>query len=189
MLDLRFVRENIDILKEKLALRGDDLDLNPFIQVEQERRELIQKTEALRSQRNQVSDEISSIKQEGGAAEDLVAQMRQVSQQIKELEMPYAGLPTVKRIPSTGDLLFIWISEKSVDKQNPKIHRRCALTAAISRDEGETFINLRHIRRDPQDDFGYQCVAFVGQNLALVGYHARDGIHVARVGIGWFYGE
>jgi seryl-tRNA synthetase len=86
MLDLRFVRENIDLLKEKLALRGEDLDLNPFIQMDQERRDLIQKADALRSQRNQVSDEISKIKQEGGAAEDLVAQMRQVGQEIKELE-------------------------------------------------------------------------------------------------------
>ena len=86
MLDLRFVRENIDLLKEKLALRGEDLDLNPFIQMDQERRDLIQKADALRNQRNQVSDEISKIKQEGGAAEDLVAQMRQVGQKIKELE-------------------------------------------------------------------------------------------------------
>jgi len=86
MLDLRFVRENIATLKEKLALRGDALDLDPFIKVEQERRELIQKVEVLRSKRNQVSDEISRIKQEGGTAEDLVAQMREVSQAIKELE-------------------------------------------------------------------------------------------------------
>jgi seryl-tRNA synthetase len=86
MLDLRFVRENIDLLKEKLALRGDDLDLNPFIKFDEERRALIQEVETLRSQRNQVSDEISKLKQEGGAAEDLVDQMRQVSQQIKALE-------------------------------------------------------------------------------------------------------
>jgi seryl-tRNA synthetase len=86
MLDLRFVRENIAILKEKLDLRGEDLDLSPLIQVEQERRDLIQKADALRNQRNQVSDEISKIKQKGGAAEDLVAQMRQVGQEIKALE-------------------------------------------------------------------------------------------------------
>ena len=110
-------------------------------------------------------------------------------EEIKELDMPYAGLPTVKRIPSTGDLLFIWISERSVDRQNPKIHRRCALTAAISKDEGRSFVNLRHIRRDPEDDFGYQCVQFIGDDLVLVGYHARDGIHVARIGIEWFYEE
>ena len=86
MLDLRFVRENIDLLKEKLALRGEDLDLSPFIQMDQERRALIQKADDLRSQRNQVSDEISKIKQDGGAAEDLVTQMRQVGQKIKVLE-------------------------------------------------------------------------------------------------------
>jgi sialidase-1 len=103
--------------------------------------------------------------------------------------MPYAGLPTVRRIPATGDLLFIWISEKSVDKQNPKIHRRCALTAAVSRDEGQTFEHFRHIARDPEDDFGYQCVEFLDKDLVLVGYHARDGLHVARIGVDWFYGE
>ena len=106
---------------------------------------------------------------------------------IKELKMPYAGLPTVRRIPSTGDLLFIWINERSIDKQNPNVHRRCALGTAISRDEGKTFEHLRHIARDPEDDFGYQCIEFIGNDLALVGYHARDGLHVARIGIGWFY--
>ena len=108
-------------------------------------------------------------------------------EEIKELNMPYAGLPTVTRIPSTGDLLFIWISEKSVDKVNPKIQRRCALTSAISRDEGQTFEHIRTIVRDPEDDFGYQCVDFQGNDLALVGYHARDGLHIARIPIAWFY--
>jgi seryl-tRNA synthetase len=86
VLDLRFVRENIDLLKEKLALRGDSLDLGPFIQLEQERRELIQEVEALRSKRNQVSDEISRIKQKKGDAGNLITEMRGVSDRIKELE-------------------------------------------------------------------------------------------------------
>ncbi len=87
MLDLRFVRENIDFLKEKRALRGDDLDLSPFITLEQERRELIQETEALRSKRNQVSDEISRIKQDKkGDAGDLITEMRDVSRGIQRLE-------------------------------------------------------------------------------------------------------
>jgi len=86
VLDLRFVRENIELLKEKLALRGDDLDLSPFIQLEQERRELIQEVETRRSKRNQVSDEISRIKQEKGDAGDLIAKMRRVSERIKVLE-------------------------------------------------------------------------------------------------------
>ena len=108
---------------------------------------------------------------------------------IEELPMPYAGLPTVRRIPSTGDLLFIWISERSVDKDDPKIHRRCALSTAISKDEGQTFERFRHIARDPEDDFGYQCIEFLDDDLALVAYHARDGLHVARIAIDWFYGN
>ena len=86
-------------------------------------------------------------------------------------------------------LLFIWISEKSVDAQNPKISRRCALSSAISKDEGQTFLNQRNIVRDPEDDFGYQCIHFFDDNTVLLGYHARDGLHVARIGVDWFYGK
>jgi sialidase-1 len=110
-------------------------------------------------------------------------------EEIKELEMPYAGMPTVRRIPSTGDLLFIWISEKSIDKNNPKILRRCTLTSAISRDEGKNFIHLRNIARDTEDDFGYQCIEFLDNEIAVIGYHCRDGLRVARIGIDWFYGK
>jgi seryl-tRNA synthetase len=84
VLDLRFVRENIDLLKEKLALRGEDLDLNPFIKLDKERLALIQEVEALRNQRNQVSDEISRIKQQGGEVSlRVLGDMRGVSQSIK----------------------------------------------------------------------------------------------------------
>jgi sialidase-1 len=110
-------------------------------------------------------------------------------EEMKELSMPYAGLPTVRRIPQTGDLLFIWISERSQDKQNPKVHRRCALATSISKDEGKTFGPLRYIARDPDNDYGYQCIEFLGNDLALVGYHSRDGLHVARIKMDWFYGK
>ncbi|MBI3920345.1 MAG: exo-alpha-sialidase [Armatimonadetes bacterium] len=110
-------------------------------------------------------------------------------EEMKELEMPYAGLPTVRRLPSTGDLLFIWISGKSQDKNDPKINWRCTLSSAISKDEGKTFEHFRKVRHDPEDDFGYQCVEFLGDNLVLMGYHARDGLHVARIGTDWFYGK
>lgn len=108
---------------------------------------------------------------------------------IKELAMPYAGLPTVRRIPTTGDLLFIWITEKSVDKKNPKVHRRCTLSSAISEDDGKTFIHQRKIAGDPEDDFGYQCIEFLEGGIAVMAYHCRDGLRVARIPIDWFYGK
>ena len=105
----------------------------------------------------------------------------------KDIPMPYAGFPTVKRIPSTGDLLFIWNSERSFDRDDPKITRRCTLTAAISEDEGETLIHARNIASNSEEDYGYQCVEFLPGNVALVAYHDRQGIRVARIGVDWFY--
>jgi len=107
----------------------------------------------------------------------------------KDIKMPYAGLPTVRRLPSTGDLLFIWISERSQDKVKPQIHRRCTLTAAVSKDEGATFCSQRNIASDPEDDFGYQAVEFLADGTVLVGYHCRDGLRLARIGADWFYGK
>ncbi|UUO04756.1 glycoside hydrolase [Blastopirellula sp. J2-11] len=108
---------------------------------------------------------------------------------IPALKMPYAGLPTVRRIPSTGDLLFVWISERSALKSNPKLVVRSALTTAISQDEGETFIHQRNIVQDSENDFGYQCVEFLEDGTALIAYHANDGVHLARIDVDWFYGK
>jgi len=109
---------------------------------------------------------------------------------LKQLKMPYAGLPTVRRIPSTGDLVFLWISQRcEAEVGGQKVGLRCALTSAVSKDEGETFIHQRDIAHDPGDDYGYQCIEFVGDDLALVAYHTADGIELARIGIDWFYGR
>jgi len=107
----------------------------------------------------------------------------------KDISMPAAGLPTVRRIPTTGDLLFIWISERSQDKERPQIQRRCALTAAVSSDEGLTFAHTRHIARDPEDDFGYQAVEFLEDGLVLIAYHCREGLRLARFSVDWLYGH
>ena len=106
---------------------------------------------------------------------------------IKDLVMETASNPSVRRIPSTGDLLFVWGSEAS--SEGVTTPRRCALTTAISKDEGKTFVHQRNIARDPEDDYGYQCIEFVGEDLAIIGYHCRDGLRVARIGIDWFYGK
>jgi sialidase-1 len=108
-------------------------------------------------------------------------------QLMQELKMPNAAMPSVRRIPKTHDLLFVWVSEASTVKDNPYCPRRCALSTAISPDEGKTFLHQRNMARDPDDDYGYQCIEFLGNDLAVIGYHCRDGLRVARIGIDWFY--
>jgi len=87
-------------------------------------------------------------------------------------------------------LLFIWIGERSdLEEDGKKLARRCALTTAISKDEGITFLHQRNIARDPTNDYGYQCIEFIDDNLALVAYHTNDGLHLARINVEWFYGK
>lgn len=90
---------------------------------------------------------------------------------------------SIDRIPSTGDLLVIrCIGEGG----GPEGHYRTPFVAAISQDEGQTWTAERVITGDPHDDYGYQSVTFI-DNVAIISYHARDGLHVARIGIDWFY--
>jgi seryl-tRNA synthetase len=86
MLDLKFVRNNIDLLKEKLLQRGSDLSLDEFIAVDGERRKIIQDVEDLRNRRNLVSKEVGRLKKEGQKAEHLMEEMRVVNDRIKEME-------------------------------------------------------------------------------------------------------
>ncbi|MDP3028688.1 MAG: serine--tRNA ligase [Deltaproteobacteria bacterium] len=86
MLDLKFVRNNIDLLKEKLLQRGSDLSLDEFMAVDGERRKIIQDVEDLRNRRNLVSKEVGRLKKEGQKAEHLMEEMKVVNDRIKEME-------------------------------------------------------------------------------------------------------
>ena len=86
MLDSRFVRDNIDLLKEALVKRGYDADLSDFINLEKERLELLRESEELRNKRNVVSEEIAKMKRQKLDAQPLIAEMKIVSDRIKSLE-------------------------------------------------------------------------------------------------------
>ncbi len=86
MLDLKFVRENPDIIAAGLKKRGTAVDLSEFTSLEKKRRELLMTVEELKNRRNRVSEIIAQRKRAGEAGETLIEEMRLVSQQIKELD-------------------------------------------------------------------------------------------------------
>ena len=86
MLDIKFIRENIDLIRAKLKERGDAIDLDQFSAMDRKRRDILQEVETLRSDRNSVSKEIGARKQNGEDASDLIAKMGSVSSRIKELD-------------------------------------------------------------------------------------------------------
>src|SRR5665647_1537907 len=95
MLELRFVRENLDLVREKSLHRGVAPQLiDQFSQTDNRRLALLSEVEALKNQRNTVSKTIASLKQsgEGLQAEPLILEMRHVSEQIKELDITLAEI-------------------------------------------------------------------------------------------------
>ncbi|ACM19552.1 seryl-tRNA synthetase [Geotalea daltonii FRC-32] len=109
MLDVRYIRENLELVETRLKTRGTGIDLERFRQLDSQRRELLQQTETLKALRNKVSEEISRVKDKS-QAQDRIAEMREVSQRVKGLDEELKGveealeyfLLTVPNIPSSA---------------------------------------------------------------------------------------
>mgnify|MGYP000844882339 CR=1 FL=1 len=86
MLDMKFLRDNLDLVRKKMLERGKEIDLDLFASLDRKRRDILQEVETLRSERNKVSKEIGARKKNKEDASDLISRMGSVSDRIKQLE-------------------------------------------------------------------------------------------------------
>ena len=86
MLDLTFIRQNLDLVRQKMQERGAAVALDEFEQLDTERRKLIVETENLKYLRNKTNDEIAALKKQKEDAAARIAEMKEVSARIKSLE-------------------------------------------------------------------------------------------------------
>ncbi len=97
MHDLNYFRDHLDVFAEMAKKRGTVLDLGAFRKLDKERRELITATEKLKAQRNKASEEIARFKKEKQNADALIAEMKQVSERIKQSDERIAELDAKQR--------------------------------------------------------------------------------------------
>ncbi|MDD5567664.1 MAG: serine--tRNA ligase [Candidatus Omnitrophica bacterium] len=86
MLDIKFIRENTEIVRQALKNRYLKLDLDAFVKLDSQRREILGKLEDLRAKRNKANDEISVLLKEKKDAKDKIGSMKVVSAEINQLE-------------------------------------------------------------------------------------------------------
>jgi len=87
MLDIKRLRTDLDKVKQALVHRGEPLsDIEGFAELDSRRRELLTESESLKNRRNVVSQEVARKKRAGEAADDLIAEMREVGDRIKRLD-------------------------------------------------------------------------------------------------------
>ncbi len=104
---------------------------------------------------------------------------------------------SMKRIPSTGDLLAVWNDHSGrfpFDAKNPASWGRSPLVSAVSRDDGKTWENARAIETDPDHGYCYTAIHFTGDAVLLAycaGGPEMGGVlvrlRIRRVPISWFY--
>ena len=94
---------------------------------------------------------------------------------------------SISRIPKTDDLLAIW--NNNLGKDLPGNVGRTPLTAAISKDEGETWTNLRNIEEGSHDAWAYPALTWI-DDAALLTYFTYTGGHslvFRKIPATWFY--
>jgi len=139
MLDLKFIRENPEIVREAISSKGEKVNLDKILDMDKKRRKTLEKSDLLKHRRNEVSKEISRIKKEGIEPSDLISEMKIVSEKIKKydielkeietelhsllLTVPNIPHPSVKRGKSAEDnrIVKIWGEKPEFDFE-PKDH-------------------------------------------------------------------
>ncbi len=87
MLDLKILQKDIQKVKEALIARNSNIDLAEFEALDEKRRALLSEVESLKSTRNKASAEVARMKREKLDAEEYIAQLGDLSNKIKELDV------------------------------------------------------------------------------------------------------
>ncbi|UCG63103.1 MAG: serine--tRNA ligase [Candidatus Zixiibacteriota bacterium] len=86
MLDMKFIRENPDLVKAGLAKKYDNADIDQLLALDEQRREIIRNVENLKAERNKASAEIAQSKKTGKPADKAIENMRKVGDEIAGLD-------------------------------------------------------------------------------------------------------
>ena len=96
MLDIKFIRENIQVVKTGLERRnGKFPDLDDLLLQEEERREGLQESEQLKNKKKKLSAEVGKLKQQGQDASKQMDEVKNLNVFIKELDEKVEGLETI----------------------------------------------------------------------------------------------
>jgi seryl-tRNA synthetase len=82
MLDIKFIRENPDKVREGIKRKNEKDRIDEVLELDKQRRDLLTVNEELKAQRNQGSAQVAQIKKSGGDASSLLAEMKRLSDQV-----------------------------------------------------------------------------------------------------------
>ena len=103
MLEPKFIRTNLERVKAAIKAKGERVDIDEYISLDEQRREMLQEVDGLKAERNRVSKEIAEEKARGGDPAAKIESMRTVSKRIKELD------DNLRDVEEKAGTLLMWI--------------------------------------------------------------------------------
>ena len=94
MLDIKLIRTEPDTVKAAMKNRGKDMnaEVDQILEIDKERRELMQQADALKAEQNKTSKEIPGLKKEGKDIAQVMARMKRISEEVKGLDASLSQL-------------------------------------------------------------------------------------------------
>ena len=88
MLDAKLIRNHPDMVKQAMKNRNKNMDgeIDQFLEIDKQRRALIQQTDELKNEQNKASKGIPLLKKQGADTTEIMARMKAISEKIKELD-------------------------------------------------------------------------------------------------------
>ena len=125
MLDIKRIRQNPEEVKELLAKRHGNFPIDELLGLDEKRRKVLIQVEEMKAKQNAVSKEIPKLKKEGKDATDVLNEMKQLSDQVRELDMEVKAMDdSIKnlllQIPNTPNKEVV---EGKSDADNVEIRR------------------------------------------------------------------
>ncbi len=168
MLDLKFIRNNLEVVTESLAARGADIDISVFTRHDERRRTLLTQSEELKHRRNTLSQQVGECYKSGQKekAEALKDEVKSIAERIKELDAELAAIeeelkPWLMNVPN--------IPHDSVP---------------VGRDEADNEI-VYEWGEIPRFDFEPQAHWDLGESLGVLDFERAAKLSGARFAVMW----
>ena len=116
MLDIKFIRENADLVRQSLAARAAKVNLDELLVLDEQRRKILLQLDDLRRQKNEANDEIAKLLKEKKDPKAKIASMKKVASQIDDHE---AGLKKIEEQLSKMLMIIPNVVDKSIPVGDP----------------------------------------------------------------------
>ncbi|PTI46287.1 serine--tRNA ligase [Staphylococcus xylosus] len=126
MLDIKLFRNDPDFVKEKVAKRGmEDTVVDEVLELDEQRRQLISKAEEMKAERNKVSGEIAQKKRNKEDADDAIAAMRKLGDEIKVLDdtLNQVDVDLNDKLSRIPNIIQDDVPEGATDEDNVEVKR------------------------------------------------------------------